>query len=416
MHNITQEASMLEENQDKTTHKEERINFLCHTMQGGGLERVVSEIATYFEGTYRTQTFVLRKDRQRYPLPTPPILLSHCELRTSKLDTFKMLLESTIQYSIYLLKQKPALSMSFGGSTDWVNMVSCLFTRTPCITSFHHNPSKDKDRQHPSLARDILQHILNKGYRYISKYTVATSEGIRTTLLNDFHFDPEKVVTIYNPINTKEIDLKKDEKVIEEIYHTNLPIILSVGWLYHIKGQWHLIRVFAEIQKILPSKLVICGVGHPDGQDYTDKYHSLVSKLGLEDKVYFAGWQENPYKYMKNSTVFVHPSLSESFSNVVAEALACGVPVVASDCDFGPREILDNGEYGLLCTCSEWEYLETEPLTDAEQDMMDKILLLLADEELRAEYTLKGLERVKEFDTSKSMEKYGELFQKVIKP
>lgn len=88
----------------------------------------------------------------------------------------------------------------------------------------------------------------------------------------------------------------------------------------------------------------------------------------------------------------------------------------SSDCDLGQREILDNGKYELVCTCSEWEYLETEPLTDAEQDMMDKILLLLADEELRAEYTLKGLERVKEFDTSKSMEKYGELFQKVIKP
>lgn len=404
---------MQSESNQNCNNKIGKICFLCPTMQGGGLERVVSELAMHFERVYTTQTVVFRDNGQRYPLPSPLIELSPNDISIPKLGIIKTLIESTIRYTIYLLKERPLLSLSFGGSTDWVNMASCFLSRTACVTSFHSNPSRNKSQEERSFLKKCLRRIVNKCYLSISDYTVATSEGIRETLLEEYNFSPEKIVTIYNPINTEDILIKKEEMLSDDFFKTSLPIILSVGWLYHIKGQWHLIRVFSEIQKIIPCKLVICGVGVPGGQDYTEKYHSLVSKLGLEEKVYFAGWQSNPYKYMKNSTIFVHPSLSESFSNVVAEALACECPVVASDCDFGPREILDGGKYGLLCTCSEWEYLETEPLTEAELDMLDKILLLLKDEKLREEFKKRGIERVKEFDTKKSMEQYGELFTRI---
>ena len=74
----------------------------------------------------------------------------------------------------------------------------------------------------------------------------------------------------------------------------------------------------------------------------------LVSDLGIEDKVSLAGFQGNPYQFLSRADVFVLSSGYEGLPMVILEAMACGVPVISTDCRSGPREILQNGRCGLL--------------------------------------------------------------------
>jgi glycosyltransferase involved in cell wall biosynthesis len=75
---------------------------------------------------------------------------------------------------------------------------------------------------------------------------------------------------------------------------------------------------------------------------------ALIDALGLSARAHLPGQRANPYAYMQRARVFALASRFEGFGNVLVEAMACGAPVVSTDCPVGPREILDHGRYGRL--------------------------------------------------------------------
>jgi glycosyltransferase involved in cell wall biosynthesis len=111
-----------------------------------------------------------------------------------------------------------------------------------------------------------------------------------------------------------------------------------------------------------------------------------AAALGICDSVAFLGWQDNPCKYLARSTLFAFSSLWEGFGIAMVEALACGVPVVAFDCESGPREILQDGACGLLV-----------PPGD-EARLSEAMQALLVDEPRRSRLAALGRERATAFD------------------
>lgn len=183
---------------------------------------------------------------------------------------------------------------------------------------------------------------------------------------------------IYNPINREKI-LKLSKEKIDDIKSTDKFKLVSVGRLSKQKGYDRLLRVFKRLNdEALDLQLSIIGSG--------EKYNELnnyIEKNNLKDKVFLLGYRENPYKYVKNSDLFVCSSISEGFSLVIAEAMAVGVPVISVNCP-GPNEVLGFGKYGML-------------VNNDEDSLYDGIKELIENKYLYDNYKIKGNERGKSF-------------------
>ncbi len=127
---------------------------------------------------------------------------------------------------------------------------------------------------------------------------------------------------------------------------------------------------------------------------------ALVRELGLENDVALLGFAENPYAYMANASVFALSSVFEGFGNVVAEAIAAGTPVVSTDCESGPAEILANGRYGKLV-----------PVGDAKA-LADGIIATL--EQPTDAAVLK--QRSQDFSLDQVVDQYLDVLQPLIQP
>ena len=172
---------------------------------------------------------------------------------------------------------------------------------------------------------------------------IAISEGVKRDLIESFDIEPEKVEVIYNPVITDEVYELMNESVSHPFFSTPDPVYIGVGRLTEQKNFSHLIRSFNEVVSRQDAKLIILGKG-----DREQQLKNLCSELSISDHVSFPGFVDNPYKYMSKSDVFVLSSKWEGFGNVIVEAMACGTQVVATDCESGPAEILENGRYGHL--------------------------------------------------------------------
>ena len=121
------------------------------------------------------------------------------------------------------------------------------------------------------------------------------------------------------------------------------PWFLGCGRLTTQKDFSTLLRAFARIQRENEGELWILGEGELRG-----KLEREITALGLDASVRLPGFVKNPFAYMARANAFVLSSQWEGFGNVVTEAMACGTPVISTDCPHGPREILEDGKWGTL--------------------------------------------------------------------
>ena len=172
---------------------------------------------------------------------------------------------------------------------------------------------------------------------------IAVSEAAALDLLKLTKIPEHKIRIIYNPIIPEELPtLCQQPPEHPWLNERECPVILSVGRLLPVKNFEVLIKAVHEANEQRAMKLIILGEG-----EERDNLQKLINNLGLQKRIDLAGFKENVFSYMSAADLFVLPSESEAFGNVIAEALACGTPVISTDCG-GVSEILNNGEYGEL--------------------------------------------------------------------
>ncbi len=169
-----------------------------------------------------------------------------------------------------------------------------------------------------------------------SNTVVTVTKSIEQMMIHDFGLN--NITTIYNPIDTEEVRSKMQGTVPEDdlwIANRN-NLYIHIGRHTKQKGQWHLLRVFSQVVIDNPeTALILIG----EGED-TDKINAFIIQNGLENNIFVLGKRENVFPYIKVSKALIQTSLWEGMPNVLLEALAVGTPIIVSDCETGPREII----------------------------------------------------------------------------
>jgi glycosyltransferase involved in cell wall biosynthesis len=352
---------------DKTArHNQQHIALLIHTLAGGGLERVMMNLATEFCARgFRVDLLVGRKIgqmRELVPaavrvvtLPVSTRLAAHARIVAADPGglgkVMPILLDRKAHWIwkslpalvAYLREAHPHALMS--GYTPvnlaalWARRLSGVPTRL--LVSEHTTLSEQLKR-----TRTWYKHAypgqIRRTYPWADAI-VAVSKGVAQDLSEQTGLARERITTIHNPLDPKVVADAQAPLAHSWLAPGAPPVVISAGRLVDQKDFPLLLKAFARLRKIRSARLIILGEGKQRAA-----LEALAAELRIAADVELPGWVSNPHAYIARASVFVLSSAWEGFGNILLEAMACGCPVVSTDCPHGPAEILRNGQFGRL--------------------------------------------------------------------
>lgn len=191
--------------------------------------------------------------------------------------------------------------------------------------------------------REALHASMRRWYP-LADSVVAPSRGVADDLRELAGVAEDRLYVIRNPLLNERFYQQSAERVDHPWYgDSDIPVVLAAGSLEPRKDFATLLRAFALLRQQRPARLIILGEGKE-----RPRLAELAKELGIAADVSMPGFDSNPYRHMARADVFVLSSRREGASAVIIEAMACGTPVVSTDCPSGPSEALANGELGPL--------------------------------------------------------------------
>lgn len=378
------------------------IAIIIQKLHGGGAERAASNLSFLLADNYNVHLIVFDGRNIKYPyvgelhdLQLPPVNGKLGKLKNMMVRVKRV---REIKESCHI---DAAISLM-----DGANLVNALSKgKEKVFTSIRNQMSKSSKRMHKGQAKRS-ELFMMKLLASKSEKIVAVAKGVEVDMVENFGVPIEKATTIYN-VCDGELLREKAAKHTNDASRMGKHSVTTMGRLNAQKGQWHLLRAFRYVlQEIPDAELYILGEG-----ELAEKLKKLASDLKIEHNVHFMGFVEAPHAYIMNSQVFVLPSLFEGMSNVLLEALACGTPCIATDCESGSREVLapetgmprkldsvEFAEYGVLVSVGdEGHFNAEESLTSDERQMEKAIVEMLVDERLHTKYEEAARKRAERF-------------------
>jgi glycosyltransferase involved in cell wall biosynthesis len=245
----------------------------------------------------------------------------------------------------YLFRQRPHSLLAF---LDHANLVAILAGfiaggRTRIIASVHSLWPMTKDSFQYGWKTSVLAWFARHAYKH-AYAIVAVSNAAADSLAKSIGIERERVSVIYNPVITPAFLSRSSELPAHPWFNAGEPpVIVGMGSLYPVKDFPTLLRAFAKVRAHLPCRLFIMGEGVR-----RNDLECLAEDLGVRRDVLLPGFIANPFPNLKRAGVFVLSSRHEGLGNVLIEAMALGVPCVATNCKGGPSEILADGRWGVL--------------------------------------------------------------------
>lgn len=316
---------------ESSLQKKRPIFFVIPSLMGGGAERVLISLANHFaEQKIETVLIALNDGISVYAI-NESVKVIYLAKRKKNLAVHRVYYMIHIFYRLLslLLKYRPICAVSFITSANLWTGITCSISGTPFIVS---------ERTSPNRTINQFNYIINQLAAFLYKRSAAvvvSAQAVEDCIRENKAFKSlsnikriTNAVPVFEPVSPAKVHDRK--------------FILGVGRLAYVKGFDQLIRAFSEA-KLDDIDLLITG----DGEERANLI-CLVYNLGLSDRVIFAGAKTNLQDYYSQATMFVLPSRNEGYPNALVEAMSFGCPCIAMDCEFGPSEIINNEQNGLL--------------------------------------------------------------------
>jgi len=321
---------------------ESDIGFFISSMGDGGAQRTIANLASGLSRRgYVVDILLIRAEG-------PYLRNLHPEINVVELSSTRAL-TSLLPLVKYLRQERPAVLFSTMNYLNIIAIWAGLISRTS--TNIVIRSATVESKREPEGRAVFVPQLMQAFYRFANKH-IALSQSVANDVCCTYGLDLNETSVIYNPVVTDDLLDKATEPVDHPWFDTDVPVILGVGRLSDEKDFSTLIEAFEQVVRSHDAKLVILGKGNKRSE-----LESLVETLCLTDIVSMPGFVDNPYAYMGKADVFALSSRREGFGNVIVEAMACGTPVVSTDCPGGPSEILDDGKYGPLVPVGDTEAL-----------------------------------------------------------
>lgn len=314
-----------------------KMTFFLPSLSGGGAERAMLNLANGLVECGYSVDLVLAYAEGPYLSDV------HESIRLIDLNASRVL-SSLPGLTSYLRREQPQALLS---ALDYANVVAIWATRlagSPSRLAVNEqNTISISTRNSASLRQKMILHLVRRFYPW-ADYVIGNSQGVAEDLSKVTGLTSKRIKILHNPVVTPDLREKARAPLNHIWFEDNQPpVVLAVGRLTKQKDFPTLIRSFANVHRTQPVRLIILGEG-PD----RPALEALVKTLGLEDDVALPGFVRNPYSYMSRASLYVLSSRWEGLPTVLIEALYCGLPIIATDCPSGPREILADGQHGVL--------------------------------------------------------------------
>jgi glycosyltransferase involved in cell wall biosynthesis len=345
------------------------IAIFLPSLGGGGAERVMVTLANAFADRGFLVDLVLVQ-------ATGPYLLD-----VSSNVNIVDLGESRVLFSLlplvrYLRSRNPTALLS---AMSHANVVALLAKKLACVSTRFVASERINPISGEAWRLGVISFVIKLLSRCLyptADIIHAVSQGVADASAKHFHIPRENIHVVYNPISTYAIsDLANEPDNLSLLIPNGGPIIVAAGRLTIQKDFSTLIRAFALVREsVANARLVIMGQGNMHSELVL-----LADECSLGGSVLFPGFVDNPFAVMKRASLFVLSSAWEGLPNVLIQAMACGVPVVSTDCQSGPSEILEQGKWGRLVRVGDVQALSTAILCTLSDKEHPPVALRAAD-------------------------------------
>jgi glycosyltransferase involved in cell wall biosynthesis len=330
-----------------------KVALLVHNLEEGGMQTVCLNLLQAFIQQPEIEVELILSNQTGNFLDRVPDNTKVTNLNLPFRLCLQYILNLSIALSKHLRQSKPDFILSNLPFINFVTLIAKFFSRTKVSTILveHTIPlnqqlQREKNQKINKRFVNIVTITMRLLYPY-ANHIVVPSHGMAKELHQVLGFkpnNPSNLKVIYNPVVDKHLHQKSQVRLDHPWFQKNQPpVFLAVGRLTPQKDYATLIHAFKALKQEMPARLMILGDG-----DLRIQIEKLIQDLDLETDVLLSGFVDNPYALMSRATAFVLSSVWETFGVVIVEALACGCPVIATDCNYGPAEILSNGKYGIL--------------------------------------------------------------------
>lgn len=307
------------------------IALVLPDLRAGGTERLTIDLARSFRERGAQVDLVLLKKRGEFLAMVPD------GVRIIDLDVDR-LRSAILPLRRYIRQERPdAVLAAMWPLTSIAVIAATGLQNRPRVIVSDHSPL---EWQYGSTWKSRLALHASIRLTYpAADAIVAVSQGLATELTGTAKLPPDRAATIYNPIPPP---LRSKQGVVDWGPCTGTRI-LSVGSLKPVKNFSLLLRAFAPLAHAGEAVLAIVGTGPMEAE-----LRALAAELGLGERLRMPGYSATPGDWYGSADLFALASDYEGFGNVLVEALHCGLPVVSTNCPYGPAEIMEQGRWGQL--------------------------------------------------------------------